>query len=284
MIISYSFSLQGLSHREKDVPCQDANFIRYLKNGWVAAAIADGLGSAAHSDVAAALAVASLDIIEEDKLPSAWDGEIACALLRACFERAYEAIQAEVEEREGDWGDYSTTLTAVLYDGMHLAYGHCGDGGIIGLTDEGKYQIITEAQKGEEWNSVMPLSSGAEYWVFASPAESCGSVALLTDGLFDVIAPPLLHGDEATGGVYIPFIRQFIDPVVLGITAENAADTQKAVAAFFDSFSPAVTDDKTLLCLIREGFVPPTLDEAYYAEPDWAGRREEQKRRLYAGE
>jgi hypothetical protein len=91
-----------------------------------------------------------------------------------------------------------------------------------------------------------------------------------------------LRNDEASGGVYIRFIRQFLDATILEIDPENVTATQNAIAAFFEfDFTADVSDDKTLVCLVREGFAPPVIDEAYYAEPDWGALRKKQNSRLY---
>lgn len=284
MIISYGFSVQGLSHRKKDIPCQDANYIKHFGNGWALAAIADGLGSSAYADVAAMLAVSVFDNVDESILPDIWDGGLAKSILRGCFERAHEAIISESKLHGREISDYYTTLTAVLYDGKNLAYGHCGDGGVIGLCDDGKYHIVTQVQKGDEWSIVTPLNSGAEYWLFdQSPDSFCG-VMLLTDGLLDVAAPSLLRGDEISGGVYIRFVRQFMEHSVLGITPESASQKKQGAMEFIDKgLPPNVTDDKTLVCLIRSGFTPPTVGAGYYAEPDWEELRAERDKRLYDG-
>jgi len=282
MILSYGFSIAGLSHRSSNIPNQDAFCIRHFDNGWVLAAVADGLGSSAHSEEASAMAVAAFDELEERKLPGKWDPEAACSILRTCFQRAFLTIKFKSAEQNSSKDDFNTTLTAVLFDGKNVAYGHCGDSGMIGLTAEGEYRVITKAQKGEEFNSVIPFNFGPEYWVFDTVEGEFCSLLLMTDGLFDVAAPSLLMGDEKTGGIYIRFVRQFMDATVLGINRENAAETEKAVSAFFEEGpSPDVTDDKTLVCLIREDFSPAVKDEAYYAEPDWAALREEKYRRLY---
>ena len=61
MIGYYNLSKQGTSHRDANPPvvCQDANKVIRLENGWVVAAIADGVGSSKHSEIGAQIAVES---------------------------------------------------------------------------------------------------------------------------------------------------------------------------------------------------------------------------------
>ena len=54
-------SVIGTSHRTRNVPCQDATWFRAFgpSSAWLVVAVADGAGSAAHSQVGAALACES---------------------------------------------------------------------------------------------------------------------------------------------------------------------------------------------------------------------------------
>ena len=49
-------SIDGTSHLEKGKPCQDAHVCRTLPGGFVFAAVADGVGSAAHSEITSRMA------------------------------------------------------------------------------------------------------------------------------------------------------------------------------------------------------------------------------------
>ena len=49
-VIYYGMHLRGVSHIEKDLPCQDYHKCVKLDNGWILAAIADGVGSAKYSE------------------------------------------------------------------------------------------------------------------------------------------------------------------------------------------------------------------------------------------
>ncbi len=285
MIITYGFSHAGLSHLRESLPCQDAHKSVLLNNGWAAAAIADGLGSSQFSEKAAAIAVGEFELWEGEVLPLIWESEVAMELIKKRFERALTKINAAaLADGVYPYG-YNTTLTAVLYDGFHMAYGHSGDGGIIGLTIRGKYKLITEPQKGEEHNSVIPFNSGEKNWVFGYEKEKLCSLMMVTDGLLDVAAPSLLKADESSGGVYINFVRQFMDATILGINAENQKEKQTAVREFFlEGPSPAVTDDKTMVCLISTASSPLPQEDSYFAEPDWDALHEKLNRRLYRGD
>jgi hypothetical protein len=59
-------SVRGASHEKDGLPCQDAQASRLIDPDWVALAVADGAGSAAHSELGARAAVArAVDVLSE---------------------------------------------------------------------------------------------------------------------------------------------------------------------------------------------------------------------------
>ena len=68
-------------------------------------------------------------------------------------------LQQYVEKNQGSIQEDDTTLSAVVYDGNSLVYGHAGDGGIIVRCQNGKSKTITQRQKGADGRSVRPLRS-----------------------------------------------------------------------------------------------------------------------------
>ena len=54
--LKYKVNLPGPYHIKKGIPCQDAYCIREAPDGVIVAAVADGLGSEAHSDKGAKIA------------------------------------------------------------------------------------------------------------------------------------------------------------------------------------------------------------------------------------
>ena len=266
MIYTYGLSLQGTSHISADIVCQDAHRIKQLRNGWIVAAIADGVGSSKYSDIAAKIAVDTVIYVIETGLMSAdiTDSYVK-HLMKLSFITALNNIRIEANARNDIIKNYDTTLTAVIYDGERIVYGHVGDGGIIGLANSGEYIPITSVQKGDEHNMVIPLRAGLSYWVFGITDEKFASFVMLTDGLLDIAMPSLL-----SGGVYVRFTRQFID---------NSPDQVKTFL-LSDTCKP-ITDDKTIVTVINTGVVTAVKDADYYAEPDWKKLREEKYKLLY---
>lgn len=285
MLGYYKMSLIGKSHLlEKFGVCQDSSDVKTLENGWIIAAIADGLGSAKHSDVGSRLAVEETLHFIEINIPDFWHNESLISLLRTSFHVALKRIREESERDGNEMKDYDTTLTCAIYNGTDVVFGHVGDGGIIVLNPYGDFRVLTVAQKGEEFNAVIPLRSGPDNWMFESSKESVVALLMLTDGIYDVACPWLIAKQEQK--IYINYVRPFMDRNILHVN--NAADfenVQKEVEEFFNSKdSEKITDDKTIVGIINTDKTPETKPDEFYDEPDWKRLSEEHKKNLYGSQ
>ena len=278
MIQTYGFSLIGTSHEEKeDGVCQDSHGITKLSNGTVIAAVADGVGSCKYSDIASKIAVTtSLNVCEAGIMSNQSNDVIS--LIKEAFTKAESEIEAHSIANNHTMSEYHTTLTLVIYDGKHISYGHCGDGGIIGLTTKGDYVQITTPQK-DEGIYVVPLRE-KERWIFGTPEEKLASILLATDGVYDELLPSLLKGQP--NEIYIPLAKYFMDNSLLeneSATIENIGNERKD---FLNSAACAsITDDKTIVVLINSNIIPDVKEDAYYQEPDWDALQKERYKKLY---
>ncbi len=273
-------SLTGTSHIKKGTVCQDSHKAAKLSNGWVVAAVADGVGSAKHSEIASALAVQTVVEVCTEKITSETKLEDVKPILLEAYTKAEERIEIYADEHGDPITDYDTTLSSVVYDGAKLVYGHSGDGGIIGLATDGKYVRITRPQKAEDNVCVIPLRAGAAAWEIKDAEGPFASVLLATDGIYDTFFPYLLKGQETE--VYVPLVRYFLDNTIMGGSEKNIQELQDNRIAFVNSPTYAsVEDDKTVLVVINEKVKPGVQEDAYYAEPDWARLEELWRRRAY---
>ena len=281
MIGFYSMSLIGNSHCMEKGVCQDSNSIETLHNGWVVAAIADGLGSAKHSDIGARLAVEQILRFVKMNSPDSWHEESLISLLRTAFHSALREIKDRAANDGNAIKDYDTTLTSVIYNGANVIFGHVGDGGIIVLNPYGDFSILTVAQKGEEFNEVMPLRSSPDNWLFGVSNETIAALLMLTDGIYDIACPWLIAKQEQR--IYVNYVRQFMDRNVLSVkTAADFENAKKEIEAFFTSdLSRQITDDKTILGIINTDIMPEVKPDEYYAEPDWKMLAEVHREKLY---
>lgn len=280
MILHYGMSIAGSAHLEKGKPCQDAHVCRTLPGGFVLATVADGVGSAAHSEIASRMAC---DVLAEScEALLTPDTEITAApeILLEGYRRAETRIREYAKEAGHAVTEYDTTLSAVIFDGETAAFGHSGDGGIAALTRTGDYIKLTEPQKADDGYCVIPLRAGEAHWEFGICGEALSGVLLATDGVYDALAPYLLRGQ--TPEFYVPLIRYFLDGTVYGVTAENIREFEESRRQFLTGEScRAITDDKTVLAVMNTDAPPAAKDASYYAEPDWAALQEAWNRRAY---
>lgn len=192
-MITYGFSQQGKSHIQKGVVCQDAHQIEILKNGWRVLIVADGVGSAKHSEDGSRLASETAAQFCKENIRSAMTGEQILEVLKNAYQTAFHQIELFCQEQNGKIEDYDTTLTTVIYTGSMVYYGHAGDGGVIVRYDNGCYEMITVPQKGMDGISVRPLRAGVESWDFGIAGKKIAAVLLATDGMLDTLLPPLLN-------------------------------------------------------------------------------------------
>jgi len=279
VILKYEYTAVGSSHISKGAPNQDAIKAELAGNGWVVAAVADGVGSCKYSDDASALAVDISVRVCLDEINASGGN---CDLLQT-IEKAFAQAELEIDKLSLSRGhyitDYDTTLSLVVYDGKNITYGHSGDGGIIGLNNAGEYIKITTPQK-KEGIYVIPLRQGKDSWVIGRAEGEFASVLLATDGVYDIFFPYLLRGQPAD--VYVRLIRYFMDNNVMQLSEENVDAIYKERADYLDSSACAsITDDKTVLVLVNGNIMPAIRDDGYYAEPDWAALQLEWEKKAY---
>lgn len=280
MLVAYGMSIVGTSHVAKNTPCQDSHRYELLENGWMAVAIADGVGSAKHSEIASKIACDTFVETCKDYI----NKDTRVTELKDIIEKAYKAADQNIKDYvykiEDIITDYDTTLSVVVYDGNHIVYGHSGDGGIIVLTTSGDYVKVTQPQKAEDGVCVVPLRAGEKFWEFGECEAEVASVLLATDGVYDNFMPYLLRGQPVE--LYIPLIRWFMDNNVIGITDENRELVEESRKRFLCGDScKAITDDKTIVVAVNADITPALKDDAYYAEPDWTKLQELWNRKAY---
>jgi len=278
MIYSYGFSLVGSSHLKKGIGCQDSNKTVTLNNGIAIAAIADGVGSCKYSDVASSIAVDVSVRVCFDEIKANGGGD-----LLKVIEKAFTQAEREIDERSLSENhpitEYDTTLSLVIYDGKHITYGHCGDGGIIGLTNDGDYVKTTSPQK-SEGIYVIPLRAGKDTWIIGKAEEEFAGVLLATDGVYDAFFPYLLKGRPVE--IYVPLIRYFMDNNVLKVSEKTINAVGKEREDYLNSEAcVSITDDKTILVLINGDIRPKKKNDSYYAEPDWETLQLEWNKKAY---
>lgn len=321
MIFNYGFSIVGKSHINKGTCCQDSHMIKELDNGWIIAAVADGVGSAKNSQIGSSIAAKTVVEFCAECMP--WDYSVIGikSMLRTAYNYALKQIIKESEKSGEALESYDTTLTTVIYDGHRIIYGHSGDGGIIGLTVYGDYVQITSPQKGVDMISVLPLRSGYTVWTIDSYEEELAAVMIMTDGMLDGALCPYLLKLSNKSEVYTPIATFFADPLGIPNNKKDFEALRKDIEDFITAkedyssevfyskleniytkrfkekttdiidglksknypcaFMQSVQDDKTMVALINTDIQVDTKEIDFYSEPNWEELQEEWNRRAY---
>lgn len=199
---------RGVAHRCYGTRCQDAHMIRRVKQvaiwkdggkrdrllpgkEYVVAAVADGLGSEAHSDIGAHAAV-NTAVSTMCELIGTWcaTGDSALAIsmprfLEQAMIKANNAVVKKAASMELPASEFDATLAIAVYDGDQLFYGSAGDSGVIAKTDAG-FELLTRPSRVGEAGT-YPLYC-REKWEISA----CGHVRgflLATDGVLELLVP-----------------------------------------------------------------------------------------------
>ena len=268
-ISAFGISQQGDSHLEKDppVPCQDCFDMRFLEDqGLLIAAIADGVGSCflshwgAHTAVHTAIDSACNALAQmapRTKLKLKSDDREFCSRMKTVMVDAFQNAQDAVEalaatgEPEVPVFAFQSTLTLAIYDGDCLFHGHVGDDGIVAQLPDGTVEMATRRVKGEEANSVFPLQSGKDVWLFGVVPHVAGFI-MATDGVLDSFVASSTAVYSYFGGIYYNFMER----AIYGL-AENSGSTPERIMREYHDFllskeyRSKVCDDLTFLAIVN---------------------------------
>lgn len=272
----YKTRCVGPYHIENNTPCQDSCSYKISDKGYTVAAVADGLGSCKHSDVASQIAAESVVNVCAGKLEPEMNETEILEIMKNAFMVADANIFNTVNANDGNHSEYETTLCLAVYDGKTLYYGQAGDSGMIALTSEGEYIPVTSQQRDDE-GAVYPLSFGLGSWVFGKVEKDVSAFALMTDGILDTLFHPLLRYEDVK--MNIPLAERMLN--YFEIEEQEVPELEKIMSEYWENCpEKIINDDKTTVCVINTDFVPSRQNEEYYKDPDWdALKAKEQKRR-----
>jgi hypothetical protein len=237
-------SVRGVSHARAEQPCQDAHAVALLPNGVLVAAVADGAGSAALSEVGSAMAAetAVAAIATATTLPAALDTEGWQALLTEALRLAQLRLETEAERRDVDLNALATTLLLAVATPEATAVMQVGDGAIVVGDADGSARALTFPLHGEYANTTVFLTGpdALETAQFGlHPAAT--HLALFSDGLQRIAL------DMTNGTPFAPFFLPLFRFVA---NESDATAAQMQLSAFLSS--PRVqerSDDDITLAL-----------------------------------
>lgn len=242
----YAASAIGKSHIDGGIPCQDAFALNTIDDILIAA-VCDGAGSAALSDVGSNLVASTLvsaiaDQYRAGEAMHLLDVEAFKIKIEAMVAAARASLESLAQTENRALGDYSATLVGVITSASRGYFFHIGDGlaiaqyaapeqgNIISLPENGEYANETYFITGTEWAAHLRVTP------IGNPINM---VALMSDGAM----PFVMSKGNAD------FYRPFIDPVTKYLESVSEAEGSKALeGTLSDVRTHQITsDDKALL-------------------------------------
>ena len=224
-ILNYNFSLQGLSHKGRNIVCQDASTM-YINGIWHLAIVADGVGACKHSDQASQMAVENACKLANAMFPINGTDEDYLSLMRMILHYTANYIEKSVTKQGEDINDYETTFAAALYNGKNVYYANAGDSGIIVLDNKGLYHVITQKHN-NEYGEVYPLSR--RMFEVGKVDFDATAVICMTDGLLDWVTPNSLKNYKFR--VSVPRMNIFVDQTFFNNNFESEKAAEFSICA-----------------------------------------------------
>jgi hypothetical protein len=246
-------SLQGSSHLGDDTPCQDNHRICVLggaegngDNLTLVACVADGAGSAKHSDLGSSIVCTA--IIENATKYFEANGKFENLRFDDVVEWCEDArtrINDAAMSHDARARDFASTLCTAIIGPKTSFFFQIGDGAII-LGNHFLYGVVFWPQSGEYANSTnfLTLDQYQQHLEFITTETRCTSVALMTDGIERIA----LRFDSQTP--HTPFF----EPLFRALrSAENVEPLNEGLRGFLNSASVQhrSDDDKTLVLATR---------------------------------
>lgn len=243
-----SAAVVGTSHQRLGLPCQDVVETRLLPGGILAAALADGAGTADYADQGARTAVeAALNTLSEWLELGLPDEEAGWqCLLCSAFEAARLYVQHLAEEQGEPLRAYASTLTCAIATGDCLAVGQLGDGAVVGGNSDGELFLANPAQRGEYANETYFLTqedalARVEIRVYDRPVDF---LAVMSDGLLRLALKMPDYEPHA------PFFQP-LETFIRKAEDEQAAAGQLAAFLGSERVGARTDDDKSLALAVR---------------------------------
>lgn len=178
----FGSSVKGSMHVTLKTPCQDNLAIKKLSSGGIVIAVADGLGSVAHSEhgsrLAVNTAVAEYEALITGASPPADFKSAAEETLKRCLRK----MEAKASEEGWTLRDLACTMILVVCDKRGVWAAHIGDGAVVARTKDG---LVTVSSPGdsEYANEVSPLTGKWDNAMrFSGPIPDVREIAVFTDG------------------------------------------------------------------------------------------------------
>jgi hypothetical protein len=248
----------GTSHAASGTPCQDSAGHAILETSHgpiLVAAVSDGAGSATHSHIGSAQAVATFIaevtlFLNAERDISTIDADQALRWIRT----AADAVTAKAQSNNHEPRNYSCTLLAAIVGADHAAFIQIGDGAIVvSHGDEDGWSYVFWPQHGEFANTTNFIQSPEleNIIAFDLAPRRIDEFAIFSDGIENLV----LH--KASRSVQQSFFQSMIQPVrkieVGGLAEELSEGLRRYLAS--PTICERTDDDKTLVLATRSALI-----------------------------
>lgn len=242
----------GTSHQKQGIGCQDYGNYRIFDDV-IVGAVADGAGSAKHSDFGANLAVETVlkcfaNINESPQKQAFFQPlckEEAQQVFAKIVKQVITELQKQADEKDYSINDLACTLLVFLATPDWVAAMQIGDGFIVMRSEDSEYQLLFQPDKGEFANETTFITStnALKEMQVKVINEKQEFICASTDGLEKVAIR--LSDWEPFSPFFKPLEEYLHEPV-------NREEEDKYLTEFLNSerLNSRTDDDKTLLlCL-----------------------------------
>lgn len=267
----YCASVRGQSHIKSGKPCQDRCCYEVFECGNANAAViavADGLGSASHSDIGADIAVHAAVAEIKRYLTTDFEDGLTLAeitpdetVLTDAISAAADAIEKYAEDAANGVRkkDLACTLALLYYFKGKTAAAQVGDGAIVGCFSDGRTGVVVKPVDSEYINEVTPITapdwrSRMNVAAGITAPEGLVSAAVFTDGCIGAVTVKKDGDIEAFEGFFAPLFRYFESYAETDAGAETGTGAEVEVGENADiaqllsseKMCSVSDDDKTL--------------------------------------
>jgi serine/threonine protein phosphatase PrpC len=239
-----ALSVKGTSHQKTGMPCQDASYCRIVRGKILVGAVADGAGSASHSELGSNVAVRkAVETVAEhvENCLLADDDAQWKRLLLSAMDVARGNVEASAAGQNKPTRQLATTLILFVATSDLVAAAQIGDGAVVLQDAHGEIRGLTSPQSGEYINTTTFLVSAD---AFRSVQQSiwrgsCANIAAFTDGL-QMLALNMPGGNPHP---------QFFTPLFGFLENHSAEETLSELGKFLrsDKITNRADDDLTLM-------------------------------------
>ncbi len=240
-------TVQGLCHERLGLPCQDAHYCRILDSEIVLLAVADGAGSASHSQIGSATAIQTIEsLFCSQTLPAFEDADAWKGLFWQAMQWVRNALEGQATQLGIEAREFATTLLLALSFPCGILVSQVGDGAVVLRDKQGDLHTLATPRTGEYYNETQFVTSieSIDEVGFHTFTGQITHIALFTDGLESVA---LQMPDAIAHPPFFTPLFQFVAHV------ESPMEAQNQLEQFLRSprLRERADDDLTLVLMAR---------------------------------